>query len=68
MLCAYLGGLPDSAEAVNATEAYKRKRMYENPAEVRPSHSSDEVCESRWSEGDGKLVIPRGKHEHTGGE
>ncbi|GHV33668.1 hypothetical protein FACS1894187_02580 [Synergistales bacterium] len=30
--------------------------------EVGLSHSSDEVCESTWSEGDNKSAFPKGKH------
>ena len=68
MSCAYLGGLPGSVRTVNRAEAHKRRRRCEHQAEVRPSHSSDEAGESMWSEGDGKPVIPRWEHGHTGGE
>ena len=55
-LFAYLGGLAGSAKkkAVRAIEVVMKWREPDGLSEVGLPHSSDETCESRWSEGGSK--------------
>lgn len=59
---AYPGGLPISVETVVASQDFANQGRGDESAEVGLLHSSDEIGESRRSEGSSKSAISKAKH------
>ena len=61
-ILAYPGGLPISERTVAASQDFVNQGRGDESAEVGLLHSSEEIGESRRSEGGSKSAISKGKH------